>query len=81
MQGDSRGKAETFTYLERHHGISAERTIAIGDHMNDLTMLAGAGLAVVPASGVAEARARAHVLIGHHARDAVAEWVEQGAPR
>ncbi len=80
VQGNSKGKAETFDYLERHHGISAERTIAIGDHMNDLTMLEGAGLAVVPSSGVPAARSRAHVLIGHHARDAIAEWVENGAP-
>ncbi len=80
VQGDSKGKAETFEYLERHHGISAERTIAIGDHWNDLTMLEGAGLAVVPASGIPEARAKADVLVGHHARHGLAEWIEAGAP-
>jgi hydroxymethylpyrimidine pyrophosphatase-like HAD family hydrolase len=80
VQGDSKGKAETFEYLERHYGIPAERTIAVGDHYNDLTMLEGAGLAVVPASGIPEARARADVLVGHHARHGVAEWIEQGAP-
>lgn len=80
VQGDSKGKAETFEYLAHHHGIPAERTIAVGDHFNDLTMLEGAGLAVVPASGIPEARAHANVLIGHHARHGVAEWVEGGAP-
>ena len=43
-------------------------------------MLDGAGLAVVPASGIAEARERADVIVGHHARDGVAAWIERGAP-
>lgn len=80
VQGDSQGKAETFTYLEREHGITAERTIAVGDHFNDLTMLEGAGLAVVPANGIPEAQARADLVIGHHADEGVAGWIERGAP-
>ncbi len=80
IQGDSHGKAEALYWLEREHGIPPSRTIAIGDHVNDLTMLEEAGLAVTPANGVPEAKRRAHVVIGHHAAEGVAEWVEQGAP-
>jgi len=80
VQGHSRGKAETLAYLERHHGIPAMRTIAVGDHYNDLPLLEAAGLAVVPASGIPEARAQADVIVGHHAQDGVAAWIESGAP-
>jgi len=80
VQGFSRGKAEALDWLLREHDIPASRTIAVGDHMNDLSMLEEAGLAVTPRSAVAEARARAHLIIGHHAEEGVAEWVERGAP-
>jgi hydroxymethylpyrimidine pyrophosphatase-like HAD family hydrolase len=80
VQGKSKGKAEAFDWLERAHGIPRSRTIAVGDHMNDLTMLDGAGLAVAPANAVPDARRRAHLVIGHHAEDGVARWIEDGAP-
>lgn len=80
VQGMSRGKAEALDWLEREHGIPAARTIAVGDHCNDLSMLAEAGLAVTPANAVAEARALAHLVIGHHAEEGLARWIEQGAP-
>jgi hypothetical protein len=80
VQGHSRGKAEAFEWLASTRGIPASRTIAVGDHGNDLTMLEAAGLAVTPANGVDEARRRAHVVIGHHAEEGVAAWIEQGAP-
>lgn len=80
IQGQSNGKAEAIDWLGRTQGIPAARTIAIGDHVNDLTMLQGAGLAVTPANGVSEARRLAHVVIGHHASEGLARWVEAGAP-
>ncbi|MDA1194765.1 MAG: HAD family hydrolase [Planctomycetota bacterium] len=80
VQGWSSGKAEAFAWLEHRHGIPAARTIAIGDHRNDLTMLAGAGLAITPENGVAECQDRAHLTIGHHAQEGIAAWIEAGAP-
>ncbi len=80
VQGMSKGKAEAYDWLADVHGIPAERTIAIGDHRNDLTMLEGAGLAITPANGVPACQARAHLTIGHHAEFGIATWVEAGAP-
>jgi hydroxymethylpyrimidine pyrophosphatase-like HAD family hydrolase len=80
VQGKSRGKAEAFEWLRRERGISAERTIAVGDQANDLPMLAVAGLAVVTANAVDAARREADLVIGHHAEEGFAAWVEAGAP-
>lgn len=80
VQGAGQGKAEAFEWLASEHGIHAERTIAVGDQHNDITMLAGAGLAVAMGNAVLEARAQAHLVIGHHAEEGIAEWIERGAP-
>jgi Cof subfamily protein (haloacid dehalogenase superfamily) len=80
VQARSRGKAEAFEWLRRERGIPPERTIAVGDQANDLPMLSGAGLAVVMANAVDAARRAAHLVIGHHAEDGFAAWVEAGAP-
>lgn len=80
IQGWSNGKAEALDWLERTQGIPHERMIAVGDHRNDMTMLAAAGLAITPANGVAECQARAHLTIGHHEQEGLAAWIEAGAP-
>lgn len=80
IQVKSRGKAEAFAYLESARGIPASRTIAIGDQNNDLTMLEAAGLAVGMGNGTPEVHARAHLVIGDHRREGIADWVERGAP-
>ncbi len=80
IQGKSRGKAEAYAWLEAERGIPAERVIAVGDHQNDLSMLEGAGLAVVMGNGVPEAKARADLVIGRHDEDGLAAWVEAGCP-
>lgn len=80
IQGYSRGKAEAFDWLEAKHGIPASRTIALGDHRNDLSMLAEAGLPISLSSAIPEARELAQLVIGHHAEEGFAAWVEAGAP-
>ncbi len=80
LQGKSRGKAEVYEVLSETFGIPARRVAAFGDHRNDKSMLAGAGLAVVPSNAAPEVRPLADMVIGHHADDAVAKWVEAGAP-
>lgn len=80
VQGGSRGKAEAYAWLRERHGVPAERTIAVGDQRNDLGMLAGAGLAVAPANAIPQAKAHAHVLVGHNAEEGLAAWIEDGAP-
>ena len=80
IQGYSRGKAEALDWLEEVHGIPAARTIALGDHCNDLSMLAEAGLPITPSSAIPEAQALAQLVIGHHGEEGFAAWVEAGAP-
>jgi Cof subfamily protein (haloacid dehalogenase superfamily) len=80
IQASGRGKAEAFGYLEAVRGIPASRVVAVGDQANDVTMLEAAGLAVSMANGVDEVRRRAHLVIGHHAEEGLAAWVEAGAP-
>lgn len=80
VQARGRGKAEVFEWLAER-GIPPERTIAIGDQQNDLSMLEGAGLSVVMANGTDGAKAHADVVIGHHAEEGVAQWIEAGLPR
>lgn len=76
----SRGKAEAFRWLEGERGIPPERVIAVGDHRNDLSMLEGAGLAVVMGNGVPEAKAHADLVIGRNDEHGLAAWVEAGCP-
>ncbi len=57
--------------------INPADAIAIGDGDNDVDMLLLAGLAVVPSNAMPGPRAVAHRIIGHHDREAVAEFVEE----
>lgn len=80
IQRRGRGKAAALDFLAEHLGIPPARTVAVGDQLNDLPMLREAGLAVVVENAVPEARALAHLVIGHHADEGLAAWVEAGAP-
>lgn len=80
VQKAGRGKAAAYDFLLERCGIPAARTVAVGDQTNDLGMLREAGLAVAMENAVPEALAAAHLVIGHHAREGVAAWIEAGAP-
>jgi 5-amino-6-(5-phospho-D-ribitylamino)uracil phosphatase len=80
IQRKGRGKAAAFDYLREHHGIPAERVVAVGDQSNDLGMLREAGLAVAMGNAIEPLRALAHLVIGHHAEEGFARWIEDGAP-
>jgi HAD superfamily hydrolase (TIGR01484 family) len=80
VQARGRGKAEAFEWLAHERGIPAERTIAVGDQRNDLSMLREAGLAVAMGNAVDDVLAEADLVIGHHAEEGFAAWVEAGAP-
>lgn len=58
-------------------GVEPSAVIAMGDAETDMGMLSMAGLAAVPASAMPVARAVAGRIIGHHDREAVAEFVEE----
>lgn len=80
VQAASRGKGEALAWLEERHGIPARRTIAIGDHVNDLPMHEAAGLAVAMGNAVPALRERSHLVIGTNEEDGIARWIEEGAP-
>ena len=80
LQRRGKGKAEMYDWLRDEAGIPSERTIAVGDHQNDASMMAGAGLAVAMGNATGEILGLADLVIGHHADEGFAAWVEAGAP-
>jgi hypothetical protein len=80
VQGPTRGKAEALDWLAAERGIPSHRVVAVGDHQNDVPMLRASGFAVVVGNAAPEARAVADLVIGHHAEEGVAAWLEAGAP-
>jgi len=58
-------------------GISRERTLAVGDELNDLELLAWAGLGIGMGDGHAEVRAQADYVTGTQAEDGVAQAIER----
>ncbi len=74
---DVRGKAAALDYLEETRGIAYNEVIAIGDGENDATLLEAAGLGVAVANAVETVREAADRVIGHHADDGVAQFLEE----
>lgn len=63
--------------LCRREAIDPARTLAIGDGLNDVEMLARAGLGVAMANAGREAMAAAAAVTGHHDEGGVAEAIER----
>jgi Cof subfamily protein (haloacid dehalogenase superfamily) len=57
-------------------GIAAHEVVAFGDNHNDAPMLAWAGHGVAVENASASAKVVADEVIGHHADDAVADYIE-----
>jgi len=70
-------KWEGILHVARRHGILPEQIIAVGDDINDLTMLANAGLGVAMGNAKAEAIAVADRVINHNGQDGLAEFLEE----
>lgn len=60
-----------------HLGLQREETMAIGDHINDLEMLAWAGLGVAMGNAMLETIATANVVTGSVEEDGVAQAIER----
>ena len=69
-------KWQGILHVAARHGIGPEDIVAIGDDINDLPMLAGAGLGVAMGNGRPEAKAVADVVIGTNAEDGLAQFIE-----
>lgn len=75
-----RGDANKWTalgWLARSWGIPAEEICAIGDDMNDVQMIAGAGLGVAMGHAPADVLRVADHVTGSHDEDGVTRFIEE----
>jgi Cof subfamily protein (haloacid dehalogenase superfamily) len=70
-------KWEGIMVVARRHGITPEEIIAIGDDRNDLPMIRQAGLGVAMGNAHADVQAAAKRVIGSHADDGLAIFLEE----
>jgi Cof subfamily protein (haloacid dehalogenase superfamily) len=70
-------KWEGILHVARRHGILPDQIIAVGDDINDITMLKNAGLGVAMGNAKPEAVAVADRVINHNGADGLAEFLEE----
>jgi hydroxymethylpyrimidine pyrophosphatase-like HAD family hydrolase len=69
-------KGRAMRYLARRLGVGLRETLAIGDQLNDLEMIAEAGTGVAMAGSPAEVRAAARVVAPPLAEEGAAQVLE-----
>jgi Cof subfamily protein (haloacid dehalogenase superfamily) len=74
---DSADKADALRFLVAHMGSSMDRVVAFGDDVNDVDMVAAAGLGVAVANAVAEVLAVADRITLANDEDGVALVLEE----
>ncbi|HEV8604233.1 MAG TPA: HAD family hydrolase [Tepidisphaeraceae bacterium] len=70
-------KWEGLLQVARSHGIIPDQIVAIGDDVNDLTMIANAGLGVAMGNAKPPVLAAAKRVIGRNDQDGLAEFLEE----
>jgi Cof subfamily protein (haloacid dehalogenase superfamily) len=70
-------KGRALHFIADYLGIPMERTMAVGDSYNDVTMLQAAGLGVAMGSSPRELKAVAQAVVGDWRHDGVAEAIER----
>jgi Cof subfamily protein (haloacid dehalogenase superfamily) len=70
-------KWEGILHVARRRGILPQQIIAVGDDVNDLTMLKNAGLGVAMGNAKPEAKAVADRIINRNDADGLAEFLEE----
>ncbi len=70
-------KATGLERLCRRRGIEASDVVAFGDNINDVEMLAWAGLGVAMGNAAPEAKAAAHRVTASNDEDGIAQVIEQ----
>ena len=70
-------KWSALCHLARRWGIASSAICAVGDDMNDIPMLEGAGLGVAMGHAVEAVRERADLVVGDHDQDGVAWLIEE----
>ena len=74
---DSAGKGRALSWLANYYGIDLSETIAIGDNLNDMSMIETAGLGVAVASGREQLIAIADYVAPSNNESAVADVIEK----
>ena len=74
-------KGNALAIVAKEHGIVQEQTVAIGDSVNDVSMLRWAGLGASPAHCDDHARAAADRVLDGDGVDGVASFLEELASR
>ena len=75
----SYSKGTSLEFLSQKHNIPMENTIAVGDQLNDLSMIEMAGLGLAVQNADEDLKANATVLADAHNEDAVAKAILQYA--
>lgn len=70
-------KWQGILHVAAHHGVRAEEIIAIGDDINDLTMIRNEGMGVAMGNARAEVKAAAKRIIGTNSEDGLAIFLEE----
>ena len=70
-------KWEGIMQVAKSHGIDPSQIVAIGDDVNDITMIASAGLGVAMGNARPEVAAVAKRVIGRNDQDGLAEFLEE----
>jgi Cof subfamily protein (haloacid dehalogenase superfamily) len=70
-------KSAGLRWLCDHLGVEQRDVIAIGDELNDLTMIEWASTGVAVANADAHVLGAADVVVGHHDEEGVADYLEQ----
>ena len=71
------GKGNCLLALASRLGIAREETVAVGDNLNDLSMIEAAGLGVSVANGVDALKARAGLVVPSVQEDGVAYLIQR----
>lgn len=77
MNAKAANKSHAAQMVAEMLSIPRERTLAVGDELNDLELLAWAGLGVCMGDGHAKVRALADHITGEQAEDGVAQAIER----
>jgi HAD superfamily hydrolase (TIGR01484 family) len=70
-------KGHALSWLTSHLGLAKEQVLAVGDHLNDVSLLEAAGLGVAMGNAIPSVLAVAHEVVADNAHDGVAEALEQ----
>ncbi len=69
-------KGQALVFLAQKFGIPLEKTMAIGDSMNDIPMLQKAGLGIAVGNARPQVKQAAHIVVSANNEDGVAEAIE-----